>query len=575
MLTELSIRGLALIESAEVTFTRGLNAVTGETGAGKSLLVASLELLRGETPRGGAAQWVRKGVARAHVEGRFEIADRSAVRALLEVLKAEVPAIADDWEQTLDSEAAELILGRSLSREGRTRATVQQRPVPLRALRAIAPHLLEIHGQNEHQRLLVPGEQLRLIDAFGGLDAPLAAYRDAREGWLALTEELTRLEAETQDRRDRIDLLRFQAGELGEARLQPGEHAALTEERELLRSAREIGADLGSCVHALREDDDALASRLAVIQQTVERWEERLPSVRPALEDLRTAQIHLDEATAVLTSVADGVTQDPARLEEVEERLDELERLEHKYRTDEAGLCEQLARIEGELETLVTAEGSHETLSTRVAEARATAETLAAELAKARRRIAPKLVKAVLTSLGALGLERARFDVGFTARDASDALGGHGLEDVELLLAANPGEELAPLRLVASGGEAARIMLALRTVLGSGAGGRTLVFDEIDAGVGGRLGPAVGTHLRDLGRRDQVLCVTHVPAIAAMASLHLCITKEVRGGRTRTSIQPLGGEERISEVADMIAGGAGHETARAEARRLIEQVPAR
>jgi DNA repair protein RecN (Recombination protein N) len=574
MLIELSVRDLALIEALEVELGPGLNVLTGETGAGKSLLVASLELLLGETPRGGAAQWVRKGADEARVEGRFELPGEDTCSAVLALLRAEAPALADEVAARLEDGPLELILGRTLSRAGRTRAHVDQRPVPLRTLRALAPLVLEIHGQNDHQRLLDPAEQLALLDAHGGLQRDVLRYREARDGWRDLSERLARLDAEAAERRDRLDLLRFQHGELTSAELSEGEHARLREERELLRGAADLRSELGGWAVQLVESDDALVDRLRAAVHAVERWRERLPSLEAPLEDLRSAEIHAGEAAAALASLVDGVTDDPARLEVVEERLAELERLEAKYGRDDVGLLALVGELETSLAELEAEDASHEKLGEEIAAALATLEEAAAGLGQARARVVPALVDGVLRTLASLGLEKARFDVHAAAREGEPEarFGPRGGEDVEFLLAANPGEEPAPLRRVASGGEAARIMLALRTELQPKdveASARTLVFDEIDSGVGGRLGPEVGEHLRRLARSAQVLCVTHIPAIAASADLHLCTTKTVRGGRTRTSIVPLSGEERVAEVADMIAGGSAHETARAEARRLL------
>ncbi len=574
MLVELTIRDLALIEEAEITLGRGLNVLTGETGAGKSLLVGALEILLGETPRGGAGAWVRKGTREARVEGRFEVEEPLLLESCRSVLRSELPAIAEEWEETLRGERGELVLGRTLSADGRTRAHVLHRPVPVRSLRAIAGILLEIHGQNDHQGLLVPSQQLRLLDLFGDLGAALARYQEARERWHELERRLRSFEESRVERHERALLLRFQRDELERAGLRPGERQALCEERECLRNAGEVSGELHAWRSELVEAEGSALERLSAVRGRLERWRERLSRLSAPLEDLRAAEIHVQEAATVLASLQDEVVDDPRRLEEVEERLAELERLEHKYRANEQGLLELRARTKDELAELEGSEEGLEALQGECARAWNELEEAGQALSSERRRLAPGLTRDVEQTLAALGLARARFAIGFLPRspgDPRERFGECGTEDVEFLLAANPGEDLMPLRRVVSGGEAARIMLALRTVLGAGDSGRTLVFDEIDAGVGGRLGPEVGAHLREVAQRNQVLCVTHLPAIAALAPLHLRITKEVRKGRTRTRIEPLEGDARVAEVADMIAGGARHETARAEARRLIEE----
>ncbi|MCZ6599119.1 MAG: DNA repair protein RecN [Planctomycetota bacterium] len=576
MLEELSIRNLALIERAELRFGSGLNAITGETGAGKTLLVEALELLLGRTPRGGAASIVRAGADEARVEGRVIVPGGIAFERVHAWLASELPEIADAFHASREDGAAELVLGRTVTCEGRTRAHVNHRPVTRRALRGLSALLIEIHGQNDHQLLFDPTEQLRLLDGYGELGGLLDDYAERRAAWLALLERASRLEEQRDGRRDRLELLRFQRGELKEARLQAGEHADLREERGLLRNAGELGADLDGLVASLSESDDSLSGRLQHAERTLARWLERVSALRAPAADLREALIHLEEAAAALASFRSGVEVDPARLEAVEERLAELERLEHKYaaRVDgDDGLLARIGGIEAEIRALEAEEDGLESLGAELASARSALDEAAARLSEARRELAPKLSRAVVATLFALGLANARFEVQLAPRGgdaAEDAarFGPRGADECELLLSANPGEPLMPLRRVASGGEAARIMLALRTVLREGALGHTLVFDEIDAGVGGRLGPEVGAHLRALAEEAQVLCVTHLPAIAALAHVHLRATKEVRGGRTSTTVVSLTGDDRIGEVAAMIAGGANEETALAEARRL-------
>ena len=572
MLVELTIRDLALIEGAELSLGEGLNVLTGETGAGKTLLVGAIELLLGQTPRGGAARWVRRGAKEARVEGRLLVDDPAVLSRLGEAVGQELPDFLEEWREATASGEAELILGRTITAEGRTRAHVDHRPVTVRVLRALAPIAVEIHGQNDHQKLLDPAEQLRLLDAFGKLEAPLDRYREKRRVWLDLLVEHRRLDDERGSRRDRLELARFQRDELAEARLEAGEHARLADERGMLRGAGELRTDLGRLAEELLAAEDAVAGRLGAAQRTLDRWRELVPRLADTLEELRAAEVHVEEAGGVLGSLAEDVEDDPARLAVVEERLAELERLEHKYERDEAGLVECLDAREREIAELKAAEEDLAGLEERIETARRELEKAAASLAKKRRSLASGLSAAVKAALKALGLARARFELRFAPHEGEDEarFTSAGSEHVEFLLTANPGEEPQPLRHVASGGEAARIMLALRTVLSAGDRGRTLVFDEIDAGVGGRLGPEVGSHLRALAGNHQVLCVTHLPAIAARAHVHLHTAKEVRGGRTRTTVVSLSGDERVTEVADMISGGASHETARAEARRLLE-----
>lgn len=575
MLQELHVRDLALIRSAELRFGAGLNVITGETGAGKSLLVGALELVLGETPKGGAAGWIRSGAKEARVDARFVLSDAETLGRVRAALAAEVPAIVEDLADSFGEGEVELVLGRRINAEGRTRAYVDQRPVTRRALREVARALVEIHGQNDHQRLLDPEEQRRLLDGFAGLGGKLEAYVEAREGWLSLVQRAERLEAERAERRDRLDLLRFQHRELEEAGLSAGEAEGLAEERNLLRNAGELRGELEGLVGLLSEEEGAVLDRLRTTEHTLARWSQGLKPLGAPLEDLRAAAIHVEEGAASLASFLDGVEVDPARLEAVEERLAEIERLEHKYALPAAELAQRVAELAEEVAALEGDEESLETLSANIAAAEEELARRAQALTKGRRAAGKRLATAVGETLGALGLANARFAVSIEPRGGSGGaspgarFGPQGADEVELLLAANPGEDVRPLRHVASGGEAARIMLALRTVLRAGDPGHTLVFDEVDAGVGGRLGPEVAAHLRTLGRSAQVLCVTHLPSIAAAAAVHLRAAKSVEGGRTATRVEELEGDARVGEVAAMIAGGADEATARAEASRLL------
>jgi len=583
MLVELIIRDLAIIEYASVNLGPGLNVISGETGAGKSLLVGALELLLGTRAKPGR---VRTGADKAVVEGRFLVPAGREGASIARWARRHMPQLVGEWSRGGEDER-ELILGRSVFADGKTRAYVNNRPVTREALADLAPRLFEIHGQNDHQKLHDAGEQMRLLDAFGKLDEHVASYRTAREAWRELAEQALRLQGEATTRRDALDAARFQLKELSAAQPQLGERAELEPQRDLLRHAASIKEGLSRVVGELIDDEGAVMDRLRGAARFVEGWRDQVAALGPASESLESALVHLEDGSRVLQSLAERLEVDPARLEEIEGRLAELERLERKYKTNEAGLVARLDELKAQIAQLEKDEASAEGLGAAIEAARADALRKAGELRRARKSVRPKLVKAVEKAFSDLGLPNATFDVrlaqrgdedGVTASDPTDPavieadrtrFGERGMDRIEFVLAANPGEPLAKLQQVASGGETARIMLSLRSALAASGDRRTLLFDEIDSGVGGRLGPAVGAHLRKLGEHHQVLCVTHLPAIAAMAQRHLKASKHVEGGRTRTAVEELRDEPRVQEIADMIAGGADQETARAEARRLL------
>jgi len=579
MLVELAIRDLALIERASLSFDGGLNVITGETGAGKSLLIGALELLLGQR---GRSALVRKGARQARVEGRFLLATDGYGEGVNRWLEEHLPETLEDWREEGDPEGElELILTRTLGRDGRSKAHVNHRPVTQRVLRELAAQLIEIHGQNDHQRLFEPAEQLRLLDGYGELEDQLAGYRERRSRWLELAERLEHYDESEAVRLQRLDLLRFQVAELAEIAPEADERARLEADREVLRHADSLNTEVGEWLTNLSDREDAALDLLRRTERSLEGWRDRVESLADPAASLRESVAHLEEAVTGLVSFASGLEGDPRRLEEVEVRLAELERLERKHGTDTVGLVRVHEQLEAELTELESEAQGREELAADTHRALSATNEAGRRLDRERRALAPRLEEAAERALAELGLERASFAIDLSAAAEPEEgagldaerrhLGSSGIGSCEFLLAANPGESREPLRRVASGGEAARILLALRVALAVRRSTPTLVFDEVDAGVGGRLGPKVGRHLTSLAELHQVLCVSHLPAIAAAADHHLLVSKAVSGGRTRTDVALLSDEDRVEEIADMIAGGGAHETARAEARRLLEE----
>ncbi|MFT5050086.1 MAG: DNA repair protein RecN (Recombination protein N) [Chlamydiales bacterium] len=588
MLIELAIKDLVLIERAVLEFGPGLNVITGETGAGKSLLLDALELLLGRRAKGNRAHasLVRKGADRASVEGRFMLPAGGYSDLVRGWLSENLSDCLDDSCEDPGAEM-ELILARTIGSDGRSRAHVNHRPVTQRAIRELSALMVEVHGQHDHQRLFETSEQLRLIDTFGGLDGVLEGYREHRLRWLSLVEQVDEYETGEAERLQRLDYLRFQAGEFADVEPSLEDHETLLEERATLRHGGELREQLGGLASRLSGSDGSSGAALDIVREAegvVGRWAERLEDLKGPAAALSQASAYLEEASVSVERFLSGIDQDPDRLDQVEDRLDVLERLQRKHRTDMAGLVARRAQVTEELEALERATDDRAGLVAKLALAREALEESGRRLGKARRALTKRLERAVKEGLGHLGLEQARFSIEYVASHLGDAadevtdtrrvdrrhFAPHGLERVEFLLAANPGEDPQPLRAVASGGEAARIMLALRGALAVKRSTPTLIFDEVDAGVGGRLGPRVGAHLRDLGEHHQVLCVTHLAPIAAVARRHIRVRKTVSDGRTRTVITPLKGAARVGEIADMIAGGGKTATARAEAERLLK-----
>ncbi len=585
MLTELKIRDLALIEDLELDLGSGLNVLTGETGAGKSLIVTSLELLLGERPRGGPGAWVRRGARRARVEARFVIEEGPTATALEAFLDGAAPELAAEFREAADVGEAgrELILGRTLEAVGRTRAHVNGQAVTQKMLRDVGAQLFEIHGQNTHQRLLDPVHQVELLDAFGDLGALREAYLEERLAWAAYEREVSAREERLAEREGRLELIGFHADELCELDVRPGERALLSDERERLRHGGSLCREVSGWAGALEgsnqgggDDGGGAIDLLRRVEQSLSPWAERIEALRGLDEDLREARLRAEEVLRKLGSLAGEFEADPHRLEELETRLAAIDSACNKHRCSAEELAERLELLTRERLELESAPGELDGARARAKAALGRTLKLAGRLTRGRRAAGEPLGEALVPRLASLGLGNARFGLELEPRAPKDRpterLGLQGADRVEFLLAANPGEPLQPLRQVASGGEAARVLLALRGALAGFERRRTLVFDEIDSGVGGRLGPELGEHLRGLSQHHQVLSITHLPAIAAAADQHLRVAKCTEGGRTRTSVEELVGKSRVKEIAEMISGGGGARTALAEARRLLAGV---
>jgi DNA repair protein RecN (Recombination protein N) len=553
MLTELRARNFAVIDAIEVELAPGLNVLTGETGAGKSVLIDALLLIRGARAQ---VDLIRADGDSATVEAVFELGRRAPAAALLD--EAGIPR-GDDGR---------LVVRREIARSGRHRAFVNDAAVTVGLLERLGDHLVEVHGQHEHQRLLEPGRQLELLDRFaeteslrervGALAAKHRAARDALE----------RTRATERDRAQREDFLRLQVGEIDAAHVRPGEQAELRGELRRLRNVEKLTAGLAEVGGLLDDGPHAAAASIARAVQVLRGLGRLDPAFDGPVDALDAASAQVEEALVGVRELGRALQFEPGRLEEIDERLDALTRLQRKYGESEEAILALRAEAAAELDRL----GRHEEVLAEqerlVAELEAELRAEATALSDRRRAAAERLGAAAQRELRALGMERARFLVAVDA-DPAGEVGARGLDRVELRLSTNPGEELRPLARVASGGELSRTALALMTVLAAGDHVPTMIFDEVDAGVGARVAGVIADRLAALAGKRQVLCVTHLAPIAARGRHHLRVEKTVRGGRTRATATPVTGDERVREIARMLAGDATSAVALKHARELL------
>lgn len=552
MLRELRIRNLAIIEAVTVPLAPGLNVLTGETGAGKSMVVDAILLIRGARAQ---ADVIRTGAENATVEAVFDVTGHAPVAALLA-------------ETGLGGAGPDLLIRRELSSTGRHRAFVNDTPVTVALLERLGDLLVDVHGQQEHQRLGASTRQMDLLDRYAGGEGLAGEVAVLWAQYQEAAQEARRLALADRELAQREDLLRFQIAELDRAQIRPGEEAELRAERQRLQHAERLARGLAEANAWLVEDAEAVVGRLGRAARLLRDLGRIDPECAGPAELLDAASAQVEEAVLALRRLRGRAQADPARLEEVQERLEVLARLKRKYGETEEALLAFRAEAARSLELLARQEEVRAAAERRAAELRAALLDRARSLSGIRVAAATRLSAQVQRELRDLGMERARFEVEVTA-EPEEGVSGRGLDRVEFRFSANPGEELRPLSRVASGGELSRVMLALQTVVAAGDRVPTTVFDEVDAGIGGRVAEVVADRLAALAAGRQVLCVTHLPQIAARAHHHLLVTKAVRGGRTRATVRVLTEAARVEEIARMLGDGAAAETARRHARALL------
>ncbi|WP_305041715.1 DNA repair protein RecN [Geoalkalibacter sp.] len=552
MLTDLNIRNFATIDRLHVSFGTGFNVLTGETGAGKSILLGALGLLLGERAR---TDVVRTGEEEAAIEAVFDLGgpESAEVRKLLA-------------EAGLDGDGDDIIIRRLLNRSGKNRIFINGALVTLAQLQPLAEKLVTIYGQHEHQSLLRAETHLQALDAFAGSGADLDLYRQLFERLRQARERLRSLDRDEREQKARQDLLAYQCQEIAAAQLNIGEDEDLEAERRLLQHAERLMAATAGGFERLYGAEGAACEQIARTAAELEALATVDPRLGHLAGELHSALYSLEDAANQLRGYADSLSFDPGRQEEVETRLATLTSLKRKYGGDIAAILAHRDGIAAELEQLSDLEGTRRQLAEELTRLEHQVAQAGTALSARRRVAADQLAARVEAELADLAMARARFQVNFQPLAEP---GPWGQEKVEFFLAPNPGEEPRPLARIASGGELSRIMLALRRAAPDQQGVATLIFDEVDAGIGGATATHVGEKLRGLARERQVLCVTHLPQVAAFGDRQYHIEKRESDGRTRTTIALLEGEERIREMARMLGGARVTERTLEHARELI------
>jgi len=561
MLVQLAISNFAIIGHLEIHFKPGLNILSGETGAGKSIIINAVNLILGGRA---SAELIRSGAEEARVEALFHVPLPSPVAAVLEEM--DIPY------------REELLIKRHLSREGRNRIVINGSMATLQMLARLGPMMISISGQHEHQLLLKPENHLALLDDFSGLREDRENLRNTFNEHQALKDKRDALKKEIREKEERQDLARFQREEIEKAALRPAEDVALEAEKKRLLYAEKLMEEVREAYGALYERDNSVLSSLSQSVRRLERGADLEERLKAIVKALASAKAEIEESAMELRELERGLVMDPRRLEEVEERLQLLHKLKRKY----GGSIEEILLLKERLaEMMDTLDQSKEELArlaSQIEEAEKALVLKATRLSRERRQAAARFEDSVKEELALLSLGGTRFEVHFQDHAESLKAGreelmkrlrAEGLDRVEFMLSPNVGEDLKPLSKIASGGELSRIMLAMKSILARSSSVETIVFDEVDSGIGGATAEVVGDKLRSLAGYHQILCITHLPQIAIKGKTHFMVEKQVLDGRARTVISELDHEERVREIARLLGGKKVTQKAVAHARELL------
>lgn len=548
MLILLKIRNLALVDELAWELGSGLISVTGETGAGKSVIVGALKMILGERADKGL---IRTGEDTCTIESVFDLKDPAEINAILE--EGGLPPCED----------TQIIIRRSIGTTA-NRQFINDSPVTLSLLKKVGERLVDLHGPHDHQSLLSQERQLAMLDAYSTNEPILTQYRAAYRAWREKSHELEEIQSASDASEQELELLRYQLEEIQSANLTQDDGTDLQERYHRASNSTRLVELAAQAVSALSEDDGVL-SRITELQRLTRDLEKLDPSLTEKLSSLETASIELQDLEATLTEYTEDLDIDPAEVASIEERVNTVESLKRKYGPALEDILVRQEIISTRLDNIDNRSEKIATLAAALAESRKQLETVAKKLTTARKKSAPKLARDIASQLKELGFKQSSFEVALTSAEHPTL---HGLESCNFLFGPNPGEPLQPLRQIASSGEISRVMLAVKSSLAEQDATPLMVFDEIDANVGGEIARAVGKKMAILGQLHQVISITHFPQVAAIATHHFVVEKEVTSGRTRSKLYRVEGEKRINELVRMLGGGG--QQARAMAATLLE-----
>jgi DNA repair protein RecN (Recombination protein N) len=537
MLLHLTIRHFAIIDALELDFARGLTALTGETGAGKSILLGALGLVLGDRAE---LDSIKQDADHAEIVAEFDVRNNEAVSSWL-------------VEQALNADD-ECILRRRISRDGRSRAYVNGTPVNLQLMRELGEMLIDIHGQHEHQSLMKPVIQRQLLDDYANHGNLIEAVSNAFVQLKLVSEQLHHLEQASSDRNNRLDLLRFQTHELDALALEKNEYENLNEQHTRLAHAEKLTSTVQQSLDELYGNDDVnIQSNLSRVIAALEDIAEVDEKLKPVVDLLQEALVQVDESVSLLRAYSDALELDPAELENIEQRLQVILDLARKHHVEPALLCELHQKLASELDDIDHADERLEELRKEYKTLQQTYQNAAQALSSSRHNAARKLNKAITSAMQTLGMSGGKFVIEITQHDG-DKRSAHGIDRIDFTVTANAGQACKTLSRVASGGELSRISLAIQMITSAQTRIPTLIFDEVDSGVGGGIAEIVGQHLRVLGNSNQVICITHLPQVASQAHHHMRVHKRSDKKQTSTGVDALNRQQRIEEIARMLSG---------------------